>query len=122
MFTRFLPAVSKDALKKMSGEVRSWRLHRKVNYTFAELATMINPIVAGWVQYYGRFRRSALYPLLARINAYLVRWIRKKYKRLQGATEAQPQAAGDHRTVSPPIRALAVGCLSLDVTRVTGAV
>jgi group II intron reverse transcriptase/maturase len=87
-YTRFLPAISKDALKKISGEVRSWRLHRKVNYTFAGLATMINPIVAGWIQYYGRFRRSALSPLLARINAYLVRWIRKKYKRLQGAHTA----------------------------------
>ena len=88
MYSRFLPAISRDALKKISGEVRSWRLHRKVNYTFAGLATMINPIVAGWMQYYGRFRRSAMYPLLARINAYLVRWIRKKHKRLQGAHKA----------------------------------
>jgi RNA-directed DNA polymerase len=36
------------------------------------------------MQYYGRFRRSALSALLARINACLARWIRKKYKRLQG--------------------------------------
>ena len=36
----------------------------------------------------GHFRRSALSPLLARINAYLVRWIRKKYKRLQGTHKA----------------------------------
>jgi hypothetical protein len=36
------------------------------------------------MQYYGRFYRSALYPLLGRINACLVRWIRKKYKRLKG--------------------------------------
>src|SRR5260370_25913565 len=34
-FLRFLPAISKDALKKISGEVRRWQLHRKVNYTFA---------------------------------------------------------------------------------------
>jgi hypothetical protein len=40
------------------------------------------------MRYYGRFRRSAMYPLLARINAYLVQWIRKKYKRLQGAHKA----------------------------------
>jgi group II intron reverse transcriptase/maturase len=84
MYTLFLPAISKDALKRISGEVRGWRLHRKVNYTFAGLATTINPVVAGWMQYYGRFQRSGLSPLLARINAYLVRWIRKKYKRLQG--------------------------------------
>jgi group II intron reverse transcriptase/maturase len=88
MYTRFLPAISRDAVKKISGEVRSWRLHRKVGHTFAGLAKVINPIVAGWMRYYGRFRRSAMYPLLARINAYLVRWIRKKYRRLQGAHNA----------------------------------
>jgi hypothetical protein len=32
--------------------------------------------------YYGRFYRSQLYPFLARINTYLMRWARKKYKRL----------------------------------------
>jgi group II intron reverse transcriptase/maturase len=87
-FLSFQPAISKDALKKISGEVRRWRLHRWVNSTFTELAKQINPIVAGWIQYYGRFYRSALYPLLARINAYLVRWIRDKYKRLQGSRKA----------------------------------
>lgn len=86
---RSLSAISKDALKKISGVVRSWRLHRKVNRAFVELAAMINPIVAGWMQYYGHFRRSALYSLLARINAYLVRWIRKKYRRLQALRTAQ---------------------------------
>ncbi|MFE7712724.1 group II intron reverse transcriptase/maturase, partial [Streptomyces sp. NPDC057486] len=35
------------------------------------------------------FYRSALYPLLGRINAYLMRWIRKKYKRLRGRKKAQ---------------------------------
>ena len=38
---------------------------------------------AGWMNYYGRFYRSELYPLLQRINTYLMRWARKKYKRLR---------------------------------------
>jgi RNA-directed DNA polymerase len=88
MFSSFLPAISKDALKRINAEVRSWRLHRRTGYTFADLARRINPIVRGWMQYYGAFYRSALYPLLARINAYLVRWIRRKYKRLQGKRKA----------------------------------
>ena len=82
-FTSFLPAISKDALKKISGEVRRWRLHRRTRHSFAELARAINPIVRGWMQYYGAFYSSALNPFLARINAYLMRWIRKKYKRLR---------------------------------------
>ena len=87
-FSSVLPAISKDALKKIGAEVRSWRLHLRTGRTFAELARIINPIVRGWMQYYGAFYRSALYRLLTRINAYLVRWIRKKYKRLQARKKA----------------------------------
>jgi group II intron reverse transcriptase/maturase len=87
-FSSFLPAISKNALKRINAEARSWRLHLRTGYTFTDLARRINPIVAGWMQYYGAFYRSALLPLLARINSYLVRWIRKKYKRLQGKKKA----------------------------------
>ena len=87
-FSSVNPAISKDALKRLGGEVRSWRLHLRTGRALAELAREINPIVRGWMQYYGAFYRSALYPLLSRINAYLVRWIRKKYKRLQGRKKA----------------------------------
>jgi RNA-directed DNA polymerase len=83
MFVGFVPAVSADALAKMSAEVRRWRLHLKTGHDLAELAAWINPIVAGWMNYYGRFCRSRLYPLLARINTYLMRWAGKKYKRLR---------------------------------------
>ncbi|MFD7860636.1 group II intron reverse transcriptase/maturase [Streptomyces microflavus] len=88
-FRCFLPAVSKDALKRMSAEVRSWRIHRRTRHAFAQLARFINPIVRGWIQYYGAYYRSALEPLLRRINAYLVRWIRRKYKRLAGFKKAK---------------------------------
>ncbi len=87
-FSSFNPAISRDALKRIGAEVRSWRLHRRTGLAFAEVAQRINPIVRGWMQYYGAFYRSALNPLLSRINAYLVRWIRKKYKRLRAKKKA----------------------------------
>ncbi|MDJ0315351.1 group II intron maturase-specific domain-containing protein [Arthrobacter sp. H35-D1] len=80
-FLAFLSAVSKQALKRIGRKVRHWRMYRQIYHTFGELARAINPIVTGWMQYYGRFYPSLLYPLLARINAYLVRWIRNKYRR-----------------------------------------
>jgi RNA-directed DNA polymerase len=46
------------------------------------------------MHYYGRFYRSALYPLLMRINAYLVRWIRDKYKRLRQRRKAVERMHG----------------------------
>jgi group II intron reverse transcriptase/maturase len=87
-FSAFLPAISKDAMKRLNAEVRSWRLHHRTGQTFGDLARRINPIVRGWMQYYGAFHRSALYQLLSRINAYLVRWIRNKYKRLRAVKKA----------------------------------
>lgn len=83
VFTGFGPAASKDAIKKMSAQVKSWRLHALTSHTIGEIARAINPVIRGWMQYYGAFYKTALYPLLCRINAYLVRWMRKKYKRLR---------------------------------------
>ena len=87
-FTAFLPAISKDALKKISRDVRRWRMHRRTDLSLDELARWINPIVRGWMNYYGRFYRTELYQLLQRINTYLMRWARKKFKRLHAFRRA----------------------------------
>src|ERR1019366_3245683 len=83
VFTSFLHAISKDALNRLSREVRQWRLHHWPAHPLAEVAARVNPIVRGWMQYYGAFYRTVLDPLLRRINAYLMRWLRKKYRRLR---------------------------------------
>jgi group II intron reverse transcriptase/maturase len=89
MFTGFLPAVSKDALKRMSEEVRSWRIHLRTATELKDLAAWANPIVRGWMTYYGRYYRTALDGLLRRINAYLMRWAQRKYKRLRPFRKAR---------------------------------
>jgi RNA-directed DNA polymerase len=81
-FVSFLPAVSKEAVKAMSREVRSWHIARRSDKSLGDLARMFNSIVQGWINYYGRFYKSMLYPLLRRLNEHLVRWACRKYKRL----------------------------------------
>ncbi|MGW1004323.1 reverse transcriptase domain-containing protein [Streptomyces sp. NPDC002520] len=98
MFTAFLPAISKQALKRLSKTVRSWRLHRRTAQESSDLARTVNPVVRGWMNYYGRFYRSVLYPLLDRINTYLLRWIQKKYR--VGMKQALQRLAHGH-TVRP---------------------
>jgi len=83
MFVGFQPAVSPEALKEMGQQVRRWRIHTRTRHDLGELAREINPIVAGWMNYFGRFYRSQLYPILQRINTCLMRWAGKKYKRLR---------------------------------------
>jgi RNA-directed DNA polymerase len=82
-FTGFLPAISPEALKAKSAELRRMRIHRRTDLSLDGLARWLNPIIAGWIRYYGRFYRTALDPLLKRINTYLRRWAGRKYKRLR---------------------------------------
>jgi len=111
-FSNFLPAISRDALNRISAQVRSWRLHCRIGHTFTDLARRINPIVAGWMQYYGAFYRSALYPLLSRINAYLMGWIRKKYKRLRTKKKSRVCWQGITERYPPDVRPLEMDCFS----------
>ena len=123
LFVSFLPAISKPALNKISAEVRSWRLHHRKHLTEKDLARKINPIVRGWMQYYGAFYRSALHPLLERINAYLMRWIARNTS--DCGARKRPEPRGPERSKNDQVlRALGLDQLrphSL-VTRTTRAV
>jgi RNA-directed DNA polymerase len=83
VFASFTPAISPEALKAKGQIVRGWRIHMRTGTSLDELAKAINPIVAGWINYYGLFGRKKLNQLLRRVNTYLTRWARRKYKRLR---------------------------------------
>jgi group II intron reverse transcriptase/maturase len=93
-FTSFSPAISPEALKAKGDRLREMRIHRRTDLTLNDLAAWLNPIVAGWMRYYGRFYRSALSPLLRRVSFYLRRWAGKKYKRLRAHKRFQRWWAG----------------------------
>jgi RNA-directed DNA polymerase len=82
-FVSFLPAVSKDAVKAMGREIRSWHIAKRSDKSLDDLARMFNNVVQGWINYYGRFYKSMLYPLLRRLNLHLMRWACRKYRRLK---------------------------------------
>lgn len=84
LFVSFCPAVSDDAAKRMRRTIKRWRLHLWSGKTLDDLAQEINPIVRGWIDYYGFFYKSRLIALLKRIDEYLARWAMRKYKRLRG--------------------------------------
>ena len=82
-FVSFLPAVGDDARREIGHEVRSWHIARRSDKDLSDLARMFNPIVQGWVNYYGRFYPSWLLLVLRRLNDRLVWWAMRKYKRLR---------------------------------------
>jgi len=84
VFVGFLPAVSNAAAKSMRQEIRRWRLHQWTSKGLRDIAAFINPIVRGWINYYGRFYRSRLVSkVLQHINEYLIRWAMWKHKRMR---------------------------------------
>ncbi|MEA4884113.1 MAG: group II intron reverse transcriptase/maturase [Clostridia bacterium] len=82
LFINFTPAVSNKAKKAMRQAIHSWRMHLKPDKTLEDLARMFNPIIRGWINYYGRFYKSELYSVLNYLNRALVRWVQRKYKKL----------------------------------------
>ena len=82
-FVSFLPAVSNGATKSIRKTIRSWRLHRMTDKSIKDLACMFNPIIRGWVNYYGHFYKSALHPVFTQLNGSLQRWAMRKYKKLR---------------------------------------
>jgi len=67
----------------MRQETRRWRINLRSDKAIDDLARMWNPVVRGWIQYFGRFYKSALYPVFRHFNELLVRWTMRKYKRLR---------------------------------------
>jgi RNA-directed DNA polymerase len=83
-FVSFLPAISRKSQRKIYAIIRSWRLCSRAHQSIDDIAKMINPVVRGWMSYYGGYYRAALYPILDHIERSMMRWASRKYKRLRG--------------------------------------
>jgi RNA-directed DNA polymerase len=83
-FVNFSPAVSDEAGKSMRRVVRGWRIHRMSDKSIEDLSRIINSVLRGWINYYGRFYKSALYPIFDQLNCALKHWAMRKYKKLRG--------------------------------------
>ncbi len=83
LFGGFNPAVSPSAMKAMRKAIRDLNLRRQTQLTLQDIAQQLNPLLRGWIAYYGRYAPSALYPLLRYVNQTLVAWAMRKFKRFK---------------------------------------
>ena len=79
-FVNFSPAISNKAANRIRTEIRSWKIHLRSDKSITDLAKMFNAHVQGWVNYYGRYYKSAMYPFLRNMERNLTRWVMRKYK------------------------------------------
>ena len=109
-FISFLPAISTKAATAIRQTIRNWRMaSSRNNQRLEDLARLANPVVRGWLNYYGRFYRSRCVQVLRHFNEALGKWAAEIH------AVPTPGACGDalagaHRPPrSRPVRSLATG-------------
>lgn len=83
-FYGFTPAASKNAQKSMRAKTKSKKWYRRSDLSLNDIAKLYNPVLRGWLNYYGRFYKSEMYRVLRHFNKTLVSWAMRKYKSLRG--------------------------------------
>ena len=80
----FLASVSKKATKALNANIRELEIHKRTGMKIDMIAEIINPIVRGWMNYFGKFNRSAMKKGLDCVQRRLIRWAMCKFKRFRG--------------------------------------
>jgi len=85
IFTNFLPGVSPQALQRMRNRIKAIGLPSLVHFSIEEIARILNPVLRGWIQYYGRFYKTEMISKLYHyLDDRIASWLRQKYKKLRG--------------------------------------
>jgi RNA-directed DNA polymerase len=82
IFFNFTPAISTKANQAITKVLRELKIHSWTNTTMDDIVKVLNAKIRGWINYYGRFRKSEMQLVFRRLNERLCKWIRLKYKRL----------------------------------------
>jgi RNA-directed DNA polymerase len=88
LFMSFTPAVSKSSLNTMRDKIRERRFSKRTEMSIEQIADEFNPVLRGWINYYGRFNFTGLYPMFRYFNSILLRWARRKFKNAKGRVKA----------------------------------
>ena len=79
------------------------KLGHQTQLSLQDIAQQLNPLLRGWIEYYGRYAPSALYPLLRHVNQTLVAWVMRKFKRFKDhkirASQFLQRLAMEHRAL-----------------------
>lgn len=83
LFTGFNPAVSKTSMKAMRLKIRKSNVRNMTDLSLEDIAKWFNPIIQGWMNYFGKYNRYELYKVWRHLNQTLIAWAMKKYKSLR---------------------------------------
>jgi RNA-directed DNA polymerase len=96
VFCSFLPGVSASVLKSMRAAIRDLNLRGRTHVSMADIARQINPLLRGWIEYYGRFTRAALGPILRYVNQTIEAWMSESSNALWVARPRPAASSNDY--------------------------
>ncbi|WP_390601112.1 group II intron maturase-specific domain-containing protein [Bacteroides sp. f07] len=83
LFTSYLPAISKKSVSSIHETIKSWNLKCLHNRSLRFVASYINDVVRGWINYYGKFGKTEFWKVMFHLNRSIAYWAKTKYKRLR---------------------------------------
>lgn len=83
LFTSYLPAISKKSVSSIHETIKSWNLKCLHNRSLRFVASYINDVVRGWINYYGKFGKTEFWKVMFHLNHSIAYWAKTKYKRLR---------------------------------------
>jgi group II intron reverse transcriptase/maturase len=81
LFLGFDCAISISSKKRIVVKMKELDIPNLTHKSIVGVAKFLEPYIRGWINYYGRFRRSMLNPIFQLLRRKLVQWVRKRYKR-----------------------------------------
>jgi group II intron reverse transcriptase/maturase len=100
-YTSFLPAAGPGKLTEMRRKVSSWRIDRRTTSNLRDLAGPVNQVVRGWLSYFTAFYPTAVIPVCRHLDTWIMRWARKKYKRLERSRRRTHEWLQGVRLIAP---------------------
>lgn len=79
----FSPGISQKRQTKIAKKLYKLKIHRMVHLHLSDIAVILAPKLRGWINYYGKFRKSELRKIFRILNKRLARYIRNKYRRFR---------------------------------------
>lgn len=83
LYNGFMPAMSIESRKKISKAIKQWHIGRRTDLSLEDMSRDLNPVLRGWVNYYGRYYKRAFSPIRKQFHLVLTRWAMRKYKRFK---------------------------------------
>ena len=81
LFLGFDCAISISSRKRLADKLGELKVEKMTFKSIVGIAQRLNPMIRGWINYYGRFRGYELSKVFRLLRIRIVRWARQRYKR-----------------------------------------